>query len=76
MSDYCTGCEYSVKTRSDHDSCPFNSLYWHFIDRHREQFQKNPRMSMIYRSFERMSEENRALTLERAEHLLEHLDDL
>ncbi|WP_370292838.1 cryptochrome/photolyase family protein [Thalassolituus sp.] len=76
MSDYCKHCDYQVKTRSDSDSCPFNSLYWHFIHRHEKEFSKNPRMAMIYRSFAKMQEDERQRTLDRAEHLLIHLEEL
>ena len=76
MSDYCKHCHYNVKTRSEHDSCPFNSLYWHFINRHREEFSGNQRMSMIYRSFDRMKDDEKDRTLARAEQLLNNLDDL
>ena len=54
MSDYCRHCHYNVKTHGEHDSCPFNSLYWHFIARHRAQFESNPRMRMAYRNLDRM----------------------
>src|SRR5690606_27078957 len=54
MSDYCRHCHYNVKTHGEHDSCPFNSLYWHFIARHRAQFEANPRMRMAYRNLDRM----------------------
>lgn len=76
MSDYCKHCHYNVKTRSEQDSCPFNSLYWHFINRHREEFSGNQRMSMIYRSFDRMKDDEKDRTLARAEQLLNNLDDL
>lgn len=76
MSDYCKGCRYNVKTRSEDDSCPFNSLYWHFIQRHEDAFKNNPRMAMIYRSFAKMKEEERQRTLKRAEYLLENLEDI
>ncbi|MDO8907218.1 MAG: cryptochrome/photolyase family protein [Pseudohongiella sp.] len=76
MSDYCKNCRYQVKTSSEHDSCPFNSLYWHFISRHADQFQKNPRMSMIYRSYQRMDDTKKLALQNRAEYLLEHIDEL
>lgn len=76
MSNYCRSCHYQVKTAIDHDSCPFNSLYWHFIDRHREHFANNPRMAMIYRSLERMTPAKRLAIIEHAERLLANLDDL
>lgn len=76
MSDYCRHCEYQVKTSTDQNSCPFNSLYWHFISRHADQFVKNPRMSMIYRSYERMSDDKKQALHTRSTYLLEHLDEL
>ena len=70
MSDYCKHCQYNVKTASDDDSCPFNSLYWHFIHRHRGQFQNNHRMRMIYRNLDRMDPAKVNAMLTRAEQLL------
>ncbi|MDX1804192.1 MAG: cryptochrome/photolyase family protein [Alcanivorax sp.] len=70
MSDYCRHCRYDVKTASESDSCPFNSLYWHFIHRHRHQFAGNHRMRMIYRNLERMDEGKVQAILNRAETLL------
>ena len=32
MSDYCGGCRYDVKARGGPDACPFNPLYWDFLD--------------------------------------------
>ena len=69
-SDYCKHCQYNVKTASESDSCPFNSLYWHFIHRHRRQFQHNHRMRMIYRNLDRMDPAKVNAMLDRAEQLL------
>lgn len=76
MSDYCQGCEYQVKTATDEDSCPFNSLYWGFIDRHKETFKNNHRMSMVYRNLERMDETKREAIIARSNFLLDDLDSL
>lgn len=32
MSDYCGGCRYDPKQRTGPDACPFNYLYWTFLD--------------------------------------------
>jgi len=74
MSDYCKHCHYNVKTRSDHDSCPFNSLYWHFISRHRHRLANNPRMRMIYRTLDRMDSSEMQATLARAQTLISNTD--
>lgn len=76
MSNYCKGCEYQVKTATDEDSCPFNSLYWGFIDRHKEAFKNNHRMSMVYRNLERMDKTKRDAIIARSHHLLDNLDSL
>ena len=55
MSDYCRGCPYDVKKRSGPGACPFNFLYWDFISRHAATLRKNPRMSLICKSLERIS---------------------
>ena len=55
MSDYCETCTYDVKQRTGKKACPFNFLYWDFIDRHEAQFKNNPRMAVICKSINRMS---------------------
>jgi deoxyribodipyrimidine photolyase-related protein len=32
MSNYCGGCRYNPKLRTGPDACPFNYLYWTFLD--------------------------------------------
>jgi deoxyribodipyrimidine photolyase-related protein len=74
MSDYCKGCAYDVKVKTGEGACPFNYLYWAFLDRHKDRFGKNPRMAQMYRTWMRMSEEKRADTLRSAEGFLARLD--
>lgn len=76
MSDYCSGCQYSVKEKIGESACPLNSLYWHFMDRHRDRFSKNPRIGMVYRNLEKMDATLRAGTLRRAEWVLQNLGQL
>jgi deoxyribodipyrimidine photolyase-related protein len=45
MSTYCKGCNYDPKLRVGDTACPFTTLYWDFLDRHKETFVKNHRMS-------------------------------
>lgn len=57
MSNYCQNCEYKVKEKSGGDACPFNYLYWDFLDRNREKLKNNHRLAMIYRSLDRFNKE-------------------
>lgn len=59
MSDYCGTCRYDVKKRIGDDACPFNALYWDFLDRNRKALSGNIRMAMPYKSLERMSTSDR-----------------
>jgi deoxyribodipyrimidine photolyase-related protein len=74
MSDYCGSCAYKVKERTGPEACPFNPLYWHFLTRHRDRFQGNPRMAQMYRTWDRMAEDLRAGVLEAATKVLARLD--
>ncbi len=73
MSDYCGTCHYRVKDRTGPKACPFNPLYWHFLDRHRARFAANPRMAQMYRTWDRMDETHRATVLSDAEDILARL---
>ena len=76
MSDYCSSCQYSVKEKIGESACPFNSLYWHFMNRHHDRFSKNPRIGMVYRNFEKMDNELREETIRRGEWVLNNLNSL
>ena len=57
MSDYCRGCAFDVKAKAGPRACPFNLLYWDFIDRHRDRLARNPRMAQMVRTWERFAPE-------------------
>ncbi len=76
MSDYCKGCHYQKKEKTGPRACPFNSLYWDFLDRHREQFSNNFRMAFMYKTWDRYSGEQKAAILERAAWVKENADEL
>lgn len=76
MGDYCQDCRYRVTERSGPDACPFNSLYWHFMLRHREKLSANPRIGMLFRSWDRMDANQRDAILSTAEDRLANLERL
>ncbi|MEP9403848.1 cryptochrome/photolyase family protein [Sphingomonas sp. VNH70] len=76
MSDYCGHCRYDVKARTGGDACPFNALYWDFLDRNRDKLGRNPRMGMPYRTWDKMAEETREQLLAQAKGFLKKLDAL
>ena len=74
MSDHCKSCAYKVKDKAGPDACPFNLLFWHFMDRHRDRFAKNPRMAQMYRTFDRMDDDRRETVLREAQGFLDRMD--
>ncbi|NVJ46898.1 MAG: hypothetical protein HWE07_07210 [Cytophagia bacterium] len=76
MSHYCSGCSYDHKKKLGEKACPFNSLYWDFLERNRGSLQKNPRMGMIYRVWDKNSAENKKQIIEQAASYLERIEEL
>ena len=57
MSNYCKNCGYRVSKKTGEDACPFNYLYWRFIDANKDRLRNNPRMGLIYKTYDRMSDD-------------------
>lgn len=76
MSDYCSGCFYSKSVKVGEKACPFNSLYWHFYERHESKLAKNPRIGMVYNVWKKMDNDNRTALLAQAEYYLKHIEEL
>ena len=51
MSNYCAGCRFDPDQKTGPDACPFNYLYWNFIDRHAERFAGNLRMRTMVQAW-------------------------
>ena len=67
MSNYCKDCVYKVSKKETEDACPFNALYWHFLDEKREYFKGNQRMSMMMNLLNKMDKTKLAALKSRAE---------
>ncbi|WP_457808389.1 cryptochrome/photolyase family protein [Kushneria sp. EE4] len=74
MSDHCQHCRYDVKKSLGEDACPFNSLYWYFLERHEKQLAGNQRMKLIYGSLNKMADDKRQALREQAIRFLDQLD--
>jgi deoxyribodipyrimidine photolyase-related protein len=56
MSNYCKPCAYDPNLRVGEKACPFTTFYWDFLDRHKEAFVKNHRMSQQIFGLNRLSD--------------------
>ncbi|HSK12497.1 MAG TPA: cryptochrome/photolyase family protein, partial [Phnomibacter sp.] len=75
---YISGSNYLVKMgdwpKGDWQQV-WDGLFWRFMHVHRQFFLQNPRLSMLLKTFDNMSEEKRKAHLERAEEFLRKLDE-
>jgi deoxyribodipyrimidine photolyase-related protein len=72
MSDHCRGCRYDRKRRTGPDACPFTTLYWDFLARHRDRLGGNHRLARQLASLDRLADLEG--TRERAVEVLGRLD--
>lgn len=69
MSNYCSGCRYDPAEATGENACPFTTLYWDFLDRHRDLLSGNRRMQFQVKNLDRKSDENLRQIRDRAEEI-------
>jgi deoxyribodipyrimidine photolyase-related protein len=74
MSDYCETCRYDVRRKTGEGACPFNALYWDFLDRNGERLSGNRRLAQPYATWRRMSDAQRQAYRASAQGFLKRLD--
>lgn len=76
MSDYCDGCRYQRKQRVGPNACPYNALYWDFLQRQRPLLGANERLALPYRQLDGMAPEMLAQVRAQAAYWRAHLEVL
>lgn len=76
MSNYCQKCHYNSSEKIGDKACPFNSLYWNFIDRHIDLWKKNQRMGIIVANWQKQDPDQKTAVLNQAAKYLANLDQL
>ncbi|NVD39935.1 cryptochrome/photolyase family protein [Ensifer sp. HO-A22] len=75
MSDYCDACRYDVRRKTGEGACPFNALYWDFLDRNIDRLSTNRRLAQPYAAWARMNESMKSEYRLSANAFLKKLDD-
>ncbi|MGB5325941.1 MAG: cryptochrome/photolyase family protein [Pseudomonadales bacterium] len=76
MSDYCKSCHYKANQKTGERACPLNTLYWHFMLRHRDLLGGNPRTAMPYRNWDKRAATEQRKVLDEGEARLANLQKL
>lgn len=76
QGDHCQACPYDPKQVTGDRACPYNSLYWHFIDRHSDSLSQNPRMGLIMGGWRKRVAADREAVVDWGEQMLQRLPSL
>ena len=76
QGNHCKTCRYDHKQVTGEDACPYNSLYWHFINRHNALLAENPRMGLILGGWRKRVDEDRKTVLNWADRTLEQIETI
>lgn len=74
MSNYCGSCRFEPGERLGENACPFTTLYWDFLDRHRDRLSSIHRMNFQLKNLDRLSAEELERIRSRAASLREELE--
>ncbi len=75
MSNYCSDCQYSHTKKTGEDACPFNALYWNFLDEKKEHFKNNQRMGMMLNLLGKKDKKELEQLKERSRKIIEHPEE-
>lgn len=73
MSDHCRHCPYDVQQKTGAKACPFNYLYWNFVDRFRQDFNENGRVSLMVNMYDQKSTDEKLAIQTSASAFLDNL---
>ncbi len=76
MSNYCKSCIYDPAQKVGAKACPMTTLYWDFLDRHRDELKANSRAMLMMKNYERLSENDLKAIRDQAVITLKNLDQL
>lgn len=74
MSNNCSKCHYNVKEKFGDNACPFNTLYWNFLDEKKEYFKGNQRMGMMLNLLNKINPEELYKIKVKANTIIENMD--
>ncbi|MEN1784967.1 MAG: cryptochrome/photolyase family protein [Bacteroidota bacterium] len=75
MGNYCKSCHYSHTKKVGEDACPFNALYWNFLEDKKAHFKNNQRMGMMLNLLGKKDKHELQQLKDRAQAVMANPDD-
>jgi deoxyribodipyrimidine photolyase-related protein len=76
MGNHCQSCQYDPKQSTGAKACPYNALYWNFINLHQEKFAKHPRMALMVKHWRNKEPETQDALTQWAQRCLANINQL
>jgi deoxyribodipyrimidine photolyase-related protein len=76
MSNYCANCPKDPAKRTGPDACPFTTLYWDYLIRHKDKLESNQRMRLQLRNVDRLGSDEITKIQAAADQIREYPSDL
>ena len=76
MSNYCSSCKYKPELKIGANACPTTTLYWNFLIKHYDTFNRNPRTALMAKNVDRFSQKEAAALQAHAQNLLTNINTL
>jgi len=73
MGNHCQRCYFRVQETTGERACPLNSLYWDFMAVHRGRLEANPRLGVLYKTWDRRTLDEQSAVRLQARHLRQRL---
>ncbi len=74
MSNFCERCPYDPLKTVGPNACPFNALYWDFLDRNGDKLRYNRRLTYTYTTWDKMPQEKKEAIRRHAQSIFNSLD--
>lgn len=75
MSNFCQSCQFDPQKTIGENACPFNSLYWNFMQENEGKLKSNQRLKFVYPTWYKMDKEKREAIIQTAKKYLNKLED-
>jgi deoxyribodipyrimidine photolyase-related protein len=75
MGNHCAGCRYDPAAAVGEEACPFTTLYWDFLARHRDRLEDNRRMNFQLANLDRKDPDELSAIRERARALRDRIGE-